>query len=236
MIRLTVAIFAIFIQILLVAQSASADHGVSSGTLQFAVELDGNSIGEHVIMFHQLPEDSIEVDIRIDLQVKFGPFTMFNYTHQNNTTWHAGRLVRMQSETDDDGRPFSLHAVARSTGLSIESSSLASYTAPPETLPTTYWMSSTVKQTRLINTQNGEFLEIRASELGSESVTGPNGLISATRYQLDGDLQIDLWYDDDETLVKLAFESRGGKVIYRLVSRSGVTTFASTSTVARDRK
>jgi hypothetical protein len=220
-------IFAVFLLTFPVAQPATADHGVRTGTLQFDVELDGRSIGEHRFAFHQLPNDLIEVDIGIDLEVKFGPFTMFDYRHRNKTEWRAGRLVRMQSDTNDDGSPFSVNAVAGPKGLSVESNSTAAYTTPPETLATTYWIASTVKQTRLINSQNGELLEIKVSELDRESVRGPNGPIAATRYRLDGDLKIDLWYDDTDTLVKLAFEARGGEVTYRLVARSGVTSVTS---------
>ncbi len=209
------------------ALPALADHGVRAGTLQFQVERDGRPIGEHVFSFHQLADDVIEVDITIDLEVKFGPFTVFEYRHRNETAWRAGRLVRMRSETDDDGDPFKLNAVAGPEGLAIQSNAAAAYTAPPEALPTTYWMPATVTQKRLINTQTGEMLDIEVTELGRETVPGPRGPVSATRYRIDGDLNIDLWYDDTDTLVRLAFDARGSLVTYRLVERSGVTSLAA---------
>ncbi len=212
---------------LLLAPASLADHGVRAGTLQFAVELDGRSIGAHTFAFHQLADDSIEVDIRIDLEVKFGPFTVFEHRHRNETAWRAGRLVRMRSETDDDGDLVNLAARALPAGLEIQSNAASTYTAPPDSLPTTYWMTSTITQSRLINSQTGELLNIEVTELGRESVPGPEGPISATRYRIDGDLEIDLWYDDTDTLVGIAFVARGSQVTYRLVERSGVNSLAT---------
>lgn len=226
MTRRALIVVAVCLLIPSLLQPAAADHGVRAGKLQFDVELDGRSIGEHVFAFHQLPDNSIEVDISIDLAVTFGPFTMFEYRHRNKSQWRAGRLVQMQSETNDDGNRFRLSAVAGPEGLAVDADPAFSYTAPPETLPTTYWMSSTVNQKRLINSQNGRLLDIEVSELGRETVPGPMGPISATHYRLDGDLKIELWYDDTDTLVQIAFEARGGAVTYRLVERSGLTSLA----------
>ena len=47
----------------------------------------------------------------------------------------------------------------------------------------------------------------------------------------EGDLEIDLWYDDTGVLVGLAFETRGSQVTYRLVERQGNVPASSADTV-----
>ena len=67
-------------------------------------------------------------------------------------------------------------------------------------------------------------------EVGRETVPGPNGPIAATRYRVDGGLEIGLWYDDAGGLVRIAFEARGSTIAYRLVERAGASSLAALAT------
>ena len=62
--------------------------------------------------------------------------------------------------------------------------------------------------------------------VGVQGDTG-DGPIPATRYRMDGDLEMELWYDDSDTLVRLAFVARGSEVTYRLTERSGFTSLST---------
>ncbi len=209
------------------APSAAAKESDVDGTLRFEVELGGRPIGEHALAFRRQPDDALAVDIQIDLEVTFGPFTIYEYRHRNETLWRAGRLARLQSRTDDDGDTFNLSAVADAQGLAVQSEVTGTYTAAPETLPTTYWMVSTVAQDRLLNSQTGELIDVDITRVGRETVAGPEGPIAATRYRVEGDLEVDLWYDNRDTLVQLSFQARGSEVSYRLVERWGVNSLPS---------
>ncbi len=197
------------------------------GLLRFEVALDGSPIGEHSLNFAQTDAKDLEIGIAIDLAVKLGPFTVFDYTHRNASLWRDGLLYRMQSETDDNG---DLHKVLVEAGdgtLRVTAGGVNVYEIPDRMLPTTYWMASTVAQSQLINSQTGELLEVEILERGREDVPGPNGPIPATHYELTGDLEIDLWYDDAGILVGLAFVARGSDVTYRLIERVGLLPVAA---------
>ena len=188
--------------------------------LAFDVFLDGSRIGSHNISFRRESPDSMAVEIDIDLEVKFGPFTVFDYEHSNRTEWKNGQLWRMRSVTDDNGDHHEVAADRTRGELQVNASGIEAYTASPHILPTTYWMASTVGQSQLINSQTGERIDIVVREVGREKVPAPGGLIAATRYEMTGDLDINLWYDDNGILVGLAFRARGSDVTYRLTDRT----------------
>lgn len=213
--------------LLYVASAGPAIAAQERSRLAFDVYLDDSRVGSHSISFERIAEDRMDVEIAIDLEVKFGPFTVFDYRHRNSTEWHNGRLHRMESRTDDNGDRFDV-AVDRSAGeLLVNATGLDPYTTRPDILPTTYWMASTVAQSQLINTQSGEQIDVEVREIGREDVPGPAGPIPATRYGMSGDLDIDLWYDDDGILVSLAFRARGYDVTYQLAERTDRLPVAS---------
>ncbi|MEL0144514.1 MAG: DUF6134 family protein, partial [Alphaproteobacteria bacterium] len=57
-------------------------------------------------------------------------------------------------------------------------------------------------------------------EVGREDISAPGGLVPTKRYKMTGDLEIDLWYDDNGILAGLAFRARGSDVTYRLTERT----------------
>ena len=199
--------------------SATAPESPNHGRLAFDVALDGKPIGQHRLEFESRSDGELAVRIAIDLEVKFGPFTVFDYVHRNETLWRDGLLKQMQSETIDDGDRHTVKASGDGEKIQVTVDSGVPYQAGRGTLPTTYWMASTVAQNQLINSQTGELLEVTVTEVGEEEVPSPDGPIMATRYHMEGDLEIDLWYDTAGILVGLAFEARGSDVTYRLVER-----------------
>lgn len=201
--------------------------GNTPGLLKFEVALDDKPIGEHTLTFNRTPDAALEIGIAIDLAVKFGPFTVFDYTHRNASIWRDGVLQRMRSTTDDNGERHDVAIDLTIEQLQVVTDSVESYTAARNLMPTTYWMVSTVTQNRLINSQTGEMLEVSVQEVGRETVPGPDGPIAATRYRMDGDLEIELWYDDAGILVSLAFDARGSDVTYRLIERNGLLPVAA---------
>jgi len=214
-----------FLVFALTSASLSADTG--PGLLKFEVALDDKPIGEHSLTFNRAPEGALEIGIAIDLAVKFGPFTVFDYTHRNASLWQDGVLQRMRSQTDDNGDRHDMTIDLALDQLQITNNGVAAPNAPRTMLPTTYWMASTVAQDRLINSQTGEILEVAIEDLGRETVPGPEGPIEATRYRMTGDLEIELWYDDAGILVGLAFKARGSDVTYRLIERNGLLPVAA---------
>jgi hypothetical protein len=70
-------------------------------------------------------------------------------------------------------------------------------------------------QDHVINSEDGRLFDIKPTALAVESVPLANGgTARARRYRLDGDLMLDLWYDDAGQWAHLVFNRDGSTVIY----------------------
>lgn len=189
-----------------------------NGELAFDVMRAGEPIGRHVLTFHNPAEDELRVRIAIDLEVRFIGIPVFRYSHQSQEVWRDGRLARLSTRTNDDGREYFVDATKAVTG-GDETSVIeirhpeGTVTAPPDIVPTSYWNRAILSRPHLLNTQDGRLLDVGVETLGLETVTARGQMRRATRYRLTGDLRLDLWFDDGGQLVKLRFEDKSGTEI-----------------------
>lgn len=180
--------------------------------IAFQVYRDGAQLGHHKISFRRENQD-LHVDIDIQLEVKLLFLTVFSYSHQNREVWRDGRLVAIDTATDDDGQSYWMRGRATEQGLAIEGSS-GRFLAPADVIPTSYWNSDIVKETRLLDTQHGRLIQVEIEPAGLESVPLAGQPVETRRYSMTGDLTLDLWYTAQGEWAKTSFEARGASVIY----------------------
>lgn len=186
--------------------------------LAFDVLRDGSSIGRHEIGFRQEGDD-LHVEIAIDLEVKLAFITLFRYWHRNHEVWRDGRLVSIETRTDDDGKLHRVSGRVTAEGFLVEGSEGRTI-LPAGVLPTSYWHPRTVEQNKLLDTQRGRLLKVETETLGLEEIDG-SSQDEAMRYRLSGDLQLDLWYSPEGEWRKLAFVARGAEVTYARSAEMG---------------
>ena len=180
--------------------------------IAFKVYRDGAPLGHHKVAFRREAGDlHVEIDIQLEVRLIF--ITVFRYSHSNREVWRDGRLVAIDTETDDDGERFWLRGRATEAGLRVEGSS-GSYVAPADVMPTSYWNAETVTRTSLLDTQRGRLIQVEIAPAGTETIAMDGRLVDAQRYRMSGDLTLDLWYSPGGEWAKIEFEARGAEVVY----------------------
>ena len=192
---------------------ARAHHPVNRN---FTVVRDGSQIGTHSISMSKSGDETI-VDVEAALAVKIAFITIFRLEHRNRETWRGGRLVKIDTKTNDNGKDFKVDGTANGAGFDLVVNG-KSTAIPKPIIPTSYWNPATVDQTLLLNSVNGELLKVGINPILSETVKTWAGPVSAEKYEMRGDLDLDLWYDAGKHIVRLAFESRGSIIAYDLTS------------------
>lgn len=172
--------------------------------LDFLIRRAGDDIGRHSIRIdHDGRETRVEVDIEITVKLLF--ITAYRYRHRNTELWRDGRLVSIDTRTDNDGDTLFVRGRATADGFAVTHSAGA-YLAPADVVPTSYWHPETTRQTRMLNTQNGRLITMEISERGAADVVDIGGnRVRATRYDIDGELDVDLFYDAAGRLASIAF-------------------------------
>lgn len=201
-------------------RAASAFAVPPAGALSFSVYRKKDSpMGSHRMRFTR-DGDRLIMEKSIDLEVSLAFVTAYRYRHRNREVWQDGRLVEIETRTNDDGDDYWLRGTASPDGFQVDGSG-GSYTAPADIIPTSYWNHATTSATQLLDTQRGLIMDVRMEDQGSETLETQAGSVQARHHTINiltnppGKTdRIDLWYDDRDQWVGLAFEAKGQKISY----------------------
>lgn len=183
------------------------------GTRRYVVFRDGSEIGSHVIAVRAGADGSAEVDIDIELRVKVLGITAYRYKMVNREVWKGGRLVSMDSRTNDDGDDDFSRVKQAGDELEIEGSGFSGR-VPGDAVSTTYWSMDFLNRSVWINTQTGVPITVATAKIGPGSVIGADGSIPTERWTAKGEkLDIVLHYAGGEW-VSVEFEAGGEPAIY----------------------
>ncbi len=183
------------------------------GSRTFTVYRDGAEMGSHRIDVRPGADGAAEVDIDIQLQVKILGITAYRYSMRNREVWKGGRLVSMDSETNDDGDADFSRVRQVGDELEIEGS-MFSGRVPGDSVSTTYWSMDFLKRGIWINTQTGVPIEVTTASIGPGEITGPNGPVATERWTAKGEkLDVILHYAGGEWL-SVEFEAGGEPAVY----------------------
>ena len=180
----------------------------------FTVLRDGRSIGAHSITMARNGDETV-VDVEVEMAVKMAFITVFRLEHSNRETWRHGRLVKIDTKTNDNGKDYKIAGTAKGSSFELVVNDEV-LSIPSTIIPTSYWNPATVEQTVLLNSANGKLLDVAINRTETEQVKAWYGEVPADKYEMRGDLDLDLWYDADKHLVRLAFESRDSLIEYDL--------------------
>ena len=177
---------------------------------RFRVFLDEKEIGYHNFVLQKLDRRSqLQSEASFEYRLLF--VKLFDYQHENTEVWLDGCLTEIESSTDANGEPFAVSGALEGDNF-VLSGTAGKVELPACSMSFAYWNPAFLQQDRLINTQNGEVLEIEVSqpvrvELEVRGVKQP-----AYRYQLGaGEMKIDLWYSENNEWLALETDARGGR-------------------------
>jgi hypothetical protein len=178
----------------------------------------GAPVGTHSVTFRQ-QGDLLKVSTRIDITVKVMFFTAFRFKHDAEETWQAGKLVSVQSTTEDNGTRLKVAGHAAADGFRIIGED-GPFLAPAQLLTSnTLWDQRLVHESRLIDVQHGGEVGLVAKRVGEEVVTTPRGRVQAERYQvITPHYAGSIFYDSDGRWVKGLIEQQGEILEYALAN------------------
>jgi hypothetical protein len=179
---------------------------------RFRVYLDDREIGYH---HFQLTENGSEARLttRAELEVTFLKIPVFSYTHENTEHWNDGCLQSITSVTDENGELYRVEGDAATDGFRITTNTGESVL--PDCVSTfAYWDRSFLQRQALLNSQTGEYVDVKADYLGERKISAGNTTLPAHRYRLAGeDLELELWYSQEGHWLALQSSVEGGRLL-----------------------
>ena len=194
---------------------AYASNGINKNW-QFKVYLDGDEIGFHNFsMIHKEQHHEIYSSARFD--VKFLFINAYSYEHDNVELWNGQCLNSINAVTDDNGELYKVSGKAGNDVFVVSTSEDQDekqnrYSPCIKTFA--YWDPEFLKESSLLNSQTGEMIQVESEFIGNETMTHRGKETEARRYRLRGEnLQIDLWYSNDDHWLALESLTEGGRIV-----------------------
>lgn len=178
---------------------------------RFVVMLGEREIGEHRFRLEPQPEGEAQLRSEARFSVRLLGFQAFSYVHEATERWRGDCLQRIESKTEQNGRPFAVTGTREEDAFRVRT--LKSSTDLPGCVMTfAYWNPRIVRQSRLLNPQNGEYEDITVEARGLETVETRQGRREARRYTLVGrKARIDVWYAPDGRWIALESTTEAGQ-------------------------
>ena len=187
--------------------------------IRFEVARNGETIGTHAIRFASA-EDTLDVRIAVALDVKLLGFTVYGYRHESRETWRDGRLVALDARTDDDGDLLSVRAENRGALMLVQSVQ-GRVELSADVMPTSYWDRRTVERDTWLDTQAGKVIHGRMVQTGREDVETAAGTVEADSYDMQGEIDLTLWYAGPHWVGLRFGPGDGSSITYRRTSPLG---------------
>jgi hypothetical protein len=199
--------------LLLVLVSGTSMAGDSSSrTLMFDVFLDGKKIGYHRFEIDGSKSNAAVVS-EASFDVKFLFVTAFSYRHSARENWTGGCLEEIEARTDSNGKKLNVVGERAADAFVIDNGDEEAR-LPECVMSFAYWNPGFLDQSRLLNPQTGEYLDVEVQELGKDVVKLDGREISARSVRLTArQMDITLWYSDNAEWLALESVAKGGRII-----------------------
>lgn len=187
--------------------------------IEFQVTRNGNPVGFHRVAF-RAREGELTVEARMQIAINFLFFEAYRYTYSSDSVWRDGRLLQLESRTDEDGAVTSVAVRETRGALRVTAADGREESSAP-LYPTDHWNPGVLGSSHVINTITGRINDVTIREIGVENVPVGDGSVQARHFRYSGDLETEVWYDEQGRWVKMRFAARDGSIIEYICRKCG---------------
>jgi len=201
--------------------SQEAVGAAQQETRVFSVKIDGKKAGLLRMTIRQPDAHTFTVESSADVAVSFF-LKKYQYMYRGTEVWKDGRLVRLESQTNDDGNQFQVLVQPDGDKLRVRVNG-SEHMTRPDVWTTTYWYlqerQSPDSSVVLIDCDTGKDLFGTMRLVSTQQLTVAGQTQNCAHYQIrgGGGLQVDLWYDAQKRLVRQKSLDDGHDVVLELM-------------------
>ena len=185
----------------LISQQA---YGSTANTyMSFDVQLNDEIVG-YSTLTHKKLKNGLEVLVDVEITPKFLGLKFMKYTLKNREVWKKKKLISIDANSSWFGKRYYVKGQREEVGFRIEGSAFSGVIK--ETFATTsYFTPEFLKRSIWVSTQDGTPLEIKTRKLKDKKVSFNDKNYSVTEWEISGDLELTLQYDEQKNWVGSGF-------------------------------
>src|SRR5262245_37050518 len=187
-------------------------------TRDFTATVAGKRAGDVHMTIRKLNDGSWQMKCDTDIKVSNLVMT-YKYFYRGVEQWKDGRLVKFESNTDDNGKRYVVTAAAEKDGLRVRVNNVERM-AKAESWLSSYWCLPDPKLRNgpipVIDADTGKDVSGRLQFVATEQRPVCGRVINVNHYRLTGKTTIDLWYDGSDRLVRQEWVEQGHRTVLEL--------------------
>jgi len=169
-------------------------------------------IGEHRMTVSRAGDRLIvEHDSRIAVKILFA--IAYRREARYREVWQDDRLIAFDAVIDDNGELMEVEARAKGDRLLIDGAD-GPIEAPADVAPTQPSHEGAIERRWFMKVGTGELLEATVERAGPVTIMLGGKQVEATRYDVFGDLEQEVWFDDSGLWVKWRLARDGGTISF----------------------
>ena len=185
----------------LISQQAHASTPKTS--MSFDVLLNEEIVGYSNLTYKKL-KNGLEVLVDVEIIPKFLGLKFMKYTLKNREVWKNKKLISIDANSSWFGKRYYVKGQREEGGFKIEGSAFSGVIK--DTFATTsYFTPEFLKRKIWVSTQDGTPLEIKTRKLKNKKVSFNDKNYSVTEWEISGDLELTLQYDEQKNWVGSGF-------------------------------
>jgi len=190
-----------FLSLGLISQKAYSSTAVP--TVGFDVLLNDEIVGFSNLTYKKL-KNGLEVVVDVEIKPKFLGLNFMKYTLKNREVWKRQKLISLDAHSSWFGKKYFVKGQRENGGFRIEGSAFSGV-IKNNFATTSYFTPDFLKRKTWISTQDGTPLEIKARKLKNQKVTFNDKTYSVKEWEISGDLDLTLQYDENNNWVGSSF-------------------------------
>ena len=172
-------------------------------TTSFDILLNNEIVG-YSNLTHKKLKNGLEVLIDVEIKPKFLGLKFMKYTLKNREVWKNKKLISIDANSSWFGKRYYVKGQREKGGFKIEGSAFSGVIK--DTVATTsYFTPEFLKRKIWVSTQDGTPLEIKTRKLKNKKVSFNDKNYSVTEWDVSGDLELTLQYDEQKNWVGSGF-------------------------------
>lgn len=166
---------------------------------RYAIFRNGKRIGTHSVKFEKL-EDSLSVTVESDIKVTILKIPVFRFNYKATELWKGNELKSVAAITREDGQSNTVTYEASESGKKMAYAS-------------NHWHAGVLSTQSVFNTITGNISQVSLARIGVDVLNIQSSKVPTTHYRYSGDIEADVWYDDEGLWAKLQFKGEDASVI-----------------------
>jgi len=192
--------------------TAAVERSTAVTQWDFDVFLNDKKVGKHLF---KVSESGSVKQVVSEAKFKYTILLIpaYRYEHSAAERWSDQCLVEIEARTNANGDRMQVSGERTGSGFQVQSDN-APVELPDCVMTFAYWNRDFLDQSRLLNPQTGEFVDVQVEKVGSEMLEVRGQAVSATRFRLTAyEVDMTLWYSTNDEWLALESVAKGGHII-----------------------